>query len=250
MSDALLLWETWHRWQGQEAWRSPVYQINDILDSQRRFQLMLADEDVADDDIYYSQEDLRIFIEKCRNDARTKLIVACSDVDESTSPDYILHAAAKIKLSPQNTAQLITDYLDLISSKWDGSLPLHFATAAAGISDHMERVKLFLHAHPDAIKRVDERGMLPLHIALVCGADFDVIKLLIEAFPPALDIPFLPRRPVIDDLVPLIGLLPFHIACCQNYSLDVIFYLLLESPDCIKGTNCFDLGKWFVQLML
>ena len=197
MSDALLLWETWHRWQGT-SYPSPVSEINEILDSQRRFQSMLADGDV-----FYSRTDLRMFIDKCRADAMNKILAAFNDIDESSNHNIILHAAAKLKVSPQNTALLITEWPELVSHSYPKlSLPLHFSAAAVG-SDHANRVKPFLTAHPEATKRVDEHGLLPMQLALIQGADYDVMKLLIDAFPPALEYPFLPRCNIPKDLADL-----------------------------------------------
>jgi len=240
MSNALLLWETWHRWQGSS--QSPIDQINNILDSQRRFQSMLKDNDV-----FYSRSDLRMFIDKCKRDALSKLLSAFSDIDETTGgQDYILHAAAKLKVYPLNAEQLIKDYPELVEHKYpedspNGSLPLHLAAAAVGSDDHVDRVKVILRAYPDAIKLVNEHQLLPMQIALIHGADYDVMKLLIDAYQPALEYPFFPSSDNIPtQFLPLIGMLPFHIACCRNYSLEVIFKLLVESPDTLRSTNCSD----------
>ena len=237
MSNALLLWECWYRWQGSPP-QSPVDQINNILDSQRRFQSMLKDNDV-----FYSRTDLRMFIDKCRADALSKLLSAFSDIDETSGHDYILHAAAKLMVSPLNTEQLIKDYTELVQHKHpddtNGSLPLHLAAAAVGGEDHVDRVKVFLNSYPDAIKHVNEHQLLPMQIALIHGADYDVMKLLTDAYQPALEYPFLPSSETIPtEFLPMIGMLPFHVACCRNYSLNVIFTLLVESPDTLRSANC------------
>lgn len=236
MSNSLLLWETWHRWQGTSL--SLIDEVNNLLDSQRRFQSMLKDNDV-----FYSRTDLRMFIDKCRADALSKLLSAFSDVDEASGQNYILHAAAKLKVSPLNTAQLIKDYPELVHHSHpedspNGSLPLHLAAAAVGSDDHVDRVKVFLNSYPDAIKLVNEHQLLPMQIALIHGADYDVMKLLIDAYQPALEFPFLPSSETFPtEFLPLIGMLPFHIACCRNYSLDIIFKLLIECPDSLAGAN-------------
>jgi len=233
-----LLWETWFNWQGTSL--SLIDEVNNILDSQRRFQSMLKDNDV-----FYSRTDLRMFIDKCRRDARSNLLSAFSDIEETTGgQDYILHTAAKLKVSPLNSEQLIKDYPELVQHKHpedspNGSLPLHLAAAAVGSDDHVDRIKVFLNSYPDAIKLVNEHKLLPMQIALIHGADYDVMKLLIEAHQPALEFPFLPSSETIPtEFLPLIGMLPFHIACCRNYSLYVIFKLLVESPDTLAGANC------------
>jgi len=236
-----LLWETWFNWQGSPP-LSILDQINNLLDSQRRFQSMLKDNDV-----FYSRSDLRMFIDKCRRDARSNLLTAFSDIDETTGgQDHILHAAAKLKVSPLNSEQLIKDYPELVEHKYpedspNGSLPLHLAAAAVGSDDHVDRVKVILRAYPDAIKLVNEHQLLPMQIALIYGADYDVMKLLIDAYQPALEFPFLPSSENIPtEFLPMTGMLPFHIACCRNYSLDIIFKLLVESPDTLRSANCSD----------
>mmetsp|Transcript_34907 Transcript_34907/g.75367 ORF Transcript_34907/g.75367 Transcript_34907/m.75367 type:complete len:286 (+) Transcript_34907:67-924(+) len=276
LNEPSLQGETWHQWQSQ-SWQLPMLEIDNLLDRQRRFLGMLADSD-----IFYSRTDLRMFIDKCKTEARTKIMElysqTCHETDEELSKDLVLHAAAKIMVSPLNIALLIKDYPDFICQTYPedprGSMPLHFAAAAVG-SDHLGRLRGFIRAYPAAIEHIDECGMLPMQIALVHGADFDVMKLLIEAYPaaiervdnrgmvpmqialihgadidvmrllievypPALDQPLHLRHPVSEDLEPLVGLLPFHIACCRNCSLDVIFQLLVESPDCVSGANVIE----------
>ena len=199
---------------------------------------------LKDNDVFYSRTDLRMFIDKCRADAMSKLLSAFSDVDEASGHDYILHAAAKLKVSPLNTEQLIKDYPELVHHSYpedspNASLPLHLAAAAVGSDDHVDRVKVILRAYPDAIKLFNEHQLLPMQIALIHGADYDVMKLLIDAYQPALEYPFLPSSETIPtEFLPIIGMLPFHIACCRNYSLAVIFTLLVESPDTLASANC------------
>ena len=219
-----------------------VEEVDRLLDSQRRFISMLDD-----GDIFYSRIDLRMFIDKCRDNARSKILEVYTEthgIHPETSQELVLHAAAELKVSPQNITQLIRDYPDLIHQTYpkgpNGSLPLHLVSSAVGL-DHLERLKPFLSAYPDGVRRYDKNGVLPIQIALVYGADFDVIKLLIDSFPPVLACPFLPLVRVSEDLNQLVGLLPFHIACCRNYSLNVIFQLLLGRPDCvIKANNPLD----------
>ncbi|KAL7546405.1 hypothetical protein ACHAWF_009744 [Thalassiosira exigua] len=243
--EPLLPWEAWHGWHGQ-SWRSPLDEIEHLLDSQRRWQAMLAD-----GDIFYSRTDLRMFIDKYRTEAKLKILALYSSMylnGDEVPQEFLLHAAARLKVSPINTVQLIKDYPYLV---WQtrpntphGSLPIHFAAAAVG-SDHLGRLKPFLSAFPDAVKQTDESGLVPMQVALVHGAGFDVMKQLIDAFPPALEYPLHPRPPVSQDLEPLVGLLPFHVACARNNSLDVIYLLLLEGPECAMEAYMFEklMGK-------
>ena len=127
--------ETWLGWDtlNGQSWLSPVSEIEHLLDSQRRFQAMLAD----GDDNFYSRTDLRMFIDKRRTEARMKILAAYNqerNVDAAASQDLLLHAAAKIKVSPLNTMQLIKDYPNLFRQTYpegpNGSMPLHFAASA------------------------------------------------------------------------------------------------------------------------
>ena len=186
-----------------------------------------------------------MMIDKAKSDARLRILEAFNqqhnaDHAEEPSQELVLHAAAKIMVSPLNMMQLIKDYPDLVLARYPegsmGSLPLHYAAAAVG-SNHSERLRPLLNAFPDAARQVDGRGLFPMQVALIHGAGLDVIRLLIQVYPPVLEMPLLPLSPIPEVLAPLVGLLPFHIACCCNYSLDVIFSLLLECPDIILGAN-------------
>jgi hypothetical protein len=225
---------TWQSLSFSRSLFSGVEEVDRLIDSQRRFTAMLAGGDV-----FYSRTDLRVFIDKCRNEARDKILSLYSEIqneDHDASRVLVLHAAARLKISALNLGQLIKDYPDLVRLQYpdgsNGSLPLHFAAAAVG-SDHLERLEPLLTAYPDAIKCLDVNGMIPMQIALINGAQIEVMKVLVDSFRPALKYPFLPRTPVPQELVPLVGLLPFHIASCRSYSLDVIYQLLVECPDCV-----------------
>ncbi|KAL3791832.1 hypothetical protein HJC23_002463 [Cyclotella cryptica] len=208
-------------------------EVDLLLDKQRRFQAMLAD-----GDIFYSRSDLRMFIDKCRNDARSKLLDLYSEfhkTDPETLQDLVLHAAAWLKVSPLNTMQLIRDYPELISHRFgpNGSLPLHIAARAVG-ETHLQRLEPFLDRFPEASKCLDKHGLLPLHSALIQGANYDVVTRLLESYPDASKCIVLPRSPVPKDLVPFVGMLPFHVSCCRS-SLDVIYSLLTHYPECLVG---------------
>lgn len=231
MSAPLLL-ESWQLGQRQ-SWSSSLSEIDHLLDSQRRFQTMLADADV-----FYSRSDLRMFIDRCRAEARTQLLAAyrqghAVDGAESQEPELVLHAAAKIKVSPLNARQLIKDYSNCVRGEFTGSV-LHVAAAARG-AEHAERLRPFLDAFPAAIRMKDGHGMVPLQLALLHGTEVGVVQLLAEAFPAALEQRFLPRPPVPVVYQSLVGLLPFHVACCRGSSLDVIFWLLVKQPGIVLG---------------
>ena len=208
-----------------------VEEVDQILDSQRRFQAMLADVDV-----FYSRTDLRMLIDQKKNAARTKLLSYYSeafgnDLDADTLPNLVLHAAAWLRVSPLNTIQLIKDYPDLVryQNGPNGSMPLHVAVKAIG-DDHLKRVKPFLDQYNQAIKLLDEDGLLPLHSALIFGAGYEVIIYLIGSYIDAVKYAIHPRSTASVQCAPFVGMLPFHVACCQS-SPDVIYTFLLDDPE-------------------
>ena len=228
MSDPLM---TWERRAFSARLFSGIEEVDRLIDSQRRFACMLSDED-----IFYSRTDLRMFIDRCRNDARRELLSLYCEIHglaTESAQDLVLHAAAELRVSPYNTNQLIRDYGNLINHSHRGSLPLHLAAGAVG-TDHIFRLNHFLTAYPKAVKQFDANGILPMQIALLSNAEYDVMELLVNSYPPVLTLPFFPRTDAVsEDIESLVGMQPFHIACCRNYSLDVIFKMLLEGPDCL-----------------
>ncbi len=204
--------------------------VNEILDRQRRLAVMASDTDSM-----YSIVDLQMLVEHCKESARSKILAYYGETYLVIAPapeELVLHAAAELKVSPLNTAQLVQDYPTLIRHKNHGMLPLHVAVASTGI-DHAGRVKAILDAYPGAAKVLDAKGLLPVQIALLYGAEWEVIKLLIDAFPSALRYPFLPCTPMRGEFHTLVGLRPFHMACSLKYELSFLFQLLAESQDSV-----------------
>ena len=209
--------------------------VDQILDLQRDFQAKLVK-----GDIFYSRTDLHMYIDRCRNEARANLLELYSEahhVDSETSSDLVLHAAAWGKISSLNIIQLIKDYPDLLRHQNgpNGSLPLHIAVTAVG-DGHFERVEPFLDLYPQAAKCLDENRLLPLQNALISGAGYDVISLLLNTHIDAIKQMILPRYPVHEKFTPFVGLLPFHVACCCC-SEDVIYSLLINYPECLIWSN-------------
>jgi hypothetical protein len=238
MSSPLMTWDDFSR-----SLEPPteLEQVNAILDRQRGYQASLTNED-----IFLSRTDLRMHIDRCRQDARTKLqefYGQAHTVDPNALPDLILHAAAWLKVSPLNTVELIKDYPDLVRHRdGNGSLPLHTSVKAMG-DDQCERVEPFLDLYPEAAQCVDGDGILPLHCALIFGADYRVIQLLMESFIDACNCIFLPRYPVKKEYVKYIGMLPVHLAFCCS-SVDVIYCLLLQSPEVLIGAGKKELNSF------
>lgn len=213
---------------------SNMLSVNEILDRQRRLAAMASDTDSL-----YSILDLHMLVEHCRDLAMAKILAYYAEAYRMNAPapdELVLHAAAELKISPLNTVQLVEDYPNLIRYNYRGMLPLHVVVAATGV-DHVGRVKAFLNAYPETAKVLDAQGLLPLQVALLHGAEWDVVKLLIDAFPSALQYPFLPCAPVPEHFRLLIGLRPFHMACAQKYELSFLFQLLAESQDSIAATS-------------
>jgi ankyrin repeat protein len=230
MTDPLMTWDTF---SFASSLISGVEEVDLLLDRQRRFQAMLADED-----IFYNRTDLRMLIDRSRDEARAKLLALYAenhDIEPEILSDLVLHAAAWLKVSPLNTIQVIKDYPDLVRQRDgpQGSLPLHIAATATG-DGHFDRLEPFLDLFPEAAQCFDKDGLLPLHSALISGADQEVAKLLLDLYPDASKCICLPRAPVSEGLVPFVGMLPFHISCCRSTS-DVIYTLLLHYPECLVG---------------
>lgn len=204
--------------------------VNEILDRQRRLAVMASDTDSM-----YSIVDLQMLVEHCKESSRSKILAYYGETYLVIAPapeELVLHAAAELKVSPLNTAQLVQDYPTLIRHKNHGMLPLHIAVASTGI-DHAGRVKAILDAYPGAAKVLDAQGLLPVQRALLHSAEWEVVKLLIDAFPSALWYPFLPCAPMQGQFRTLVGLRPFHMACSLKYELSFLFLLLAESQDSI-----------------
>ena len=115
----------------------------------------------------------------------------------------------------------------------DGSLPLHLAVANNHASP--EVVQKLLQAYPKGPRTADSVGNLPLHEACAWQAPFDVVLLLIQAFPEAVS---RPRQ--------LDQALPLHLACtvtpttfCADNKLcfAVIWNLLEQWPDAVMSRN-------------
>ena len=204
--------------------------VDKLIDKQRRLSAMASDSDSL-----YSVVDLQILVEHCRDLAKSKMLAFYSQrhlMGADATDELVLHAAAELKVSSLNLAQLVQDYPNLICHKHRGMLPLHVVVAATGI-DHFSRVRAILRAFPEGAKVLDSRGILPVQIALLSGAPWEVVKLLIAEFPSAIQYPFLPFAPVLEHNE-LIGLRPFEIACSLGYyDSSFLFQLLAKSQDIV-----------------
>jgi len=159
---------------------------------------------------------------------------------------HVIHAAVQARITVENLQQLLSDYPTNSCCKRDffnfGVLPLHIAVtphndASAGEENDQDvaRVKCILSAYPLGAKHLDLRGRLPLHHALLQRAEAEVIMLLIKTNPISLSLPFVPTKlETSDDVRSMTGFLPFHLSCCLDLSISVIFELIQSNPCCIS----------------
>lgn len=206
--------------------------VDKLIDKQRRLSAMASDPDTL-----YSAVKLQTLVEQYRDYVKSKMLAFYSQthlMGADATDELVLHAAAWLKVSSLNLAQLVQDYPNLICHKHRGVLPLHVVIAATG-DDHFSRVRAILCAFPEGAKVLDSRGILPVQIALLSGAPWEVVKLLIDAFPSAIQYPFLPFAPVLEHNVrSLINLRPYEMACSLGYyDLSSLFQLLAKSQDIV-----------------
>jgi len=114
--------------------------------------------------------------------------------------------------------QIAPDTIKLKCGNGDFPLPLH---AACHYCASYDVIKLLLDAYPEAAKVQNYRLDLPLHLALTLKAPSDAIKILLEAYP---------EGPKIQNMD---GILPLHFAC-ERSTTDVAFMLLEAYPDGAK----------------
>jgi len=98
-------------------------------------------------------------------------------------------------------------------------LPLHLVLRSS-TTRLLETIRLLLEAGPDAVRKPDSRGLLPLHYACERGGTHDVIQFLIEQWPLSLS------TKTKD------GNLPLHFALLNNkkLSLETIQLLVQACP--------------------
>uniref|UniRef100_A0A7S2HF85 Uncharacterized protein n=1 Tax=Helicotheca tamesis TaxID=374047 RepID=A0A7S2HF85_9STRA len=234
--------------------------INYHVDLQRSCMNMLKSKD---GDIFYSRTDLRILIEKTEHTIYKELCnhhffsntllhhhnATSNGVQDKPNGDFVVHAAARLSLKPENLQQILSSFPTHLFHIRDmfnfGVIPLHIAasyappTTGAKMNNHTARVKLILSAFPLGAKYLDLRGRLPLHHALLHGADAEVITALIKANPNSLSLPFLPTESETNEISSMKGFLPFHMSCCLDLSCSAIFVLIQNNPSCVCG---YDMG--------
>ncbi|EJK48424.1 hypothetical protein THAOC_32774, partial [Thalassiosira oceanica] len=171
-----------------------------------------------------------------RDAATDRLLALCSDLEGTpgSTERKVLHAAAALKITPANAAQLVRDYDKAAVEFVDGTTsPLHVAAGAVG-AEHAERVRVFLDAFPTTKQHTDDRGLTVLQIALLGSARLNVIQMLVDAWPhlARLPMPSTFRNGLnSEEFMGLEGLTPLQLAASRNAELDVIFFLCRDDPD-------------------
>ena len=137
-----------------------------------------------------------------------------------------LHQACR-KTAPLSVVKLIVRQRPDAIRKNDinGCLPLHIAS---GSQQSLEVVQFLVQEHPHALKRKENKGKLPLHIACAYEATLEVIQLLIREYPGAIKVK--------DNK----GNLPLHAACAMKQSLEVIQFLVRQHPQALKEKSSLD----------
>lgn len=88
-----------------------------------------------------------------------------------------------------------------------------------------EKVRLVVHACPEAVRVRDQEGFLPLHWACYHGASVDILKLLLGSWPESV------REAISQNRLPL------HLACRQNASLGSIQFLVEKYPQALEANT-------------
>jgi len=104
----------------------------------------------------------------------------------------------------------------------NGCLPLHIAARDSAL----EIVKLLLEKYPEAVRHANNKGILPIHAAASGSTSPELCCMLIEAYPGS---ERMPAR---------VGALPLHIACAKN-TVATVEYLYTLYPDAINHTTSY-----------
>lgn len=92
-------------------------------------------------------------------------------------------------------------------------------------SNELALVQVLIQWYPEALRKQDDNGFLPIHRALIAGAGQPTVKLLRLLLNEAPE--------TILETTPA-GALPLHLACSRFESADMVAYLVECFPDCIQ----------------
>jgi ankyrin repeat protein len=104
--------------------------------------------------------------------------------------------------------------LPVMSLKDINNIPLHKELKNRVPS--IQVIREILQEFPDSAKTQFHDGELPLHVALERNCTVDILRVLIDAYPTALEVR---SRRYGENL-------PLHVACKNNHSVDVISLLI------------------------
>jgi hypothetical protein len=107
-------------------------------------------------------------------------------------------------------------------------LPLHWACYN---NASFEIIKLLVDAYPNSVKGTTDGGKIALHYSCVANAPFQVIKYLLDIYPEGAKIGC--RRIKYYETIGY----PLHFACDGNASLEIISYLVEMYPDALKALD-------------
>ncbi len=91
---------------------------------------------------------------------------------------------------------------------------------------NVDDVQALIDKYPYALQEKDDFGWLPLHVAIIFSASYEVLELLINEYPDA--------ARVGDDEI---GSLPLHYAA-ERASVAVVQLLISVYPDAVETDNC------------
>jgi len=147
----------------------------------------------------------------------------CTASDRTKRNETPLHSAcSEIRVHSETVRYLIRyDPTALQAADARGRLPLHMLLLEK-VSVPLDLIEWIIDLYPDALSRVSDFGMTPLHLACQNRSSFEVVRHLYDRYPEALSAPFAPT--------------PLHIAMMKNCSPNVIEFLTANYK--LREFNC------------
>ena len=185
--------------------------------------------------IHHDINDYEFFFAACGNTRVTEGIIQClleyfpGAASASNDCGHMpLHWACN---NPNMTLKIIQLLIDAEpasarSACNDDWMPLHYLCTASSNSDEMTAIdilKLFIEKCPEVVRRANNKGSLPIHLASGWRSP-EFCRVLIEAYPGSMQI---------EDAI---GALPLHLACAKN-SLPVVECLYQQYPGAIDHSD-------------
>jgi len=141
----------------------------------------------------------------------------------SSTSNY-LHSALSNKASSEDVGRILKLYpkSPVTVKDADGTLPLHIALRTDA---SLDIIQMIFEAYPEAVQETDFYGDLPLHIALKIGAHPNIVLMLCERYPEATKV----QNKSEDS--------PLHISLDKRSSSDVINYLFEKYSEAVQIKN-------------